>query len=295
VAKNMKCESCGAEISFDPRMQVLRCEFCGSTYMAEVPTPTTAAAKPWQADEIIIPFSLTEGQANQHFSGWVKKGLFKPNDLGVLLQRAPLKNFYIPTWNYAFEASTNWSGQKRYTRTVSETNSSGQRTSRTIEEWEYRSGTHHDYYNLFIAASSGLTNTEVDKLAPFPLEDAVPFSSDYFAGTQAEVPHKSPDQAWTEAQQVAQAQEQQAVNREIDRINSMNTQFFNETHRLAYVPIFISGYNYKQKYYRVLINGRTGEVQGKKPVSVIKVLIAIGIAVALIAAAIILFSVYGKH
>jgi len=286
--KTVKCNNCGAEVSFDLKTQVLRCEFCGSTYLAEVPQ---TAAKPWQAEEVIIPLSLTEGDANTKFNEWVKKGLFKPGDLTMMLQRAPLQGIYIPTWNYSFEANTNWAGDKRYTRTISQTNSDGSRSTRTIEEWEPRSGSRHEFYNLFIAASGGLTNQEVDALAPFPLEDAVPYAAEYFAGKQAEVPQKSPEQAWGEAQNIAQEAEERAVRMQVDRITHCSTSFYNEAHRMVYVPIWISGYHYKSKYYRVLINGRTGEVKGKKPVSVLKVLIACGIVAAVIAAIVIIANV----
>lgn len=286
MAKAMRCDQCGAEVTFDTGKQVMRCEFCGSTYLVE----TETAVKPWQAEEVIIPFSTDEGQVNRYFSDWVKKGLFKPGDLSALLQRSPMQGVYIPTWNYSFEATTNWSGEKRYTRSESYTDSQGNRQTRSVEYWEPRSGNRHEFYNLFIAASSGLTNEEVMKLAPFPLENAVPYAVEYFAGKQAEVPHKSPDQGWGEAQVEAEASERAAVHREVDRISYFTTQFYNETHRLVYVPIWLSGYYYKQKYYRVMINGRTGEVQGQKPVSAIKVLIAIVLGLAIVAGLILLFT-----
>ncbi len=286
MPKAMRCDQCGAEVTFDTQKQVMRCEFCGSTYLVE----TETAVKPWEAEEVIIPFATDEGQVNRYFSDWVKKGLFKPGDLSALLQRSPLQGIYIPTWNYSFEATTNWSGEKRFTRSEPYTDSQGNRQTRSVEYWEPRSGNRHEFYNLFIAASSGLTNEEVMKLAPFPLESAVPYAVEYFAGKQAEVPHKSPDQGWGEAQTQAEESERAAVYREVDRISYFTTQFYNETHRLVYVPIWLSGYYYKQKYYRVLINGRTGEVQGQKPVSAIKVLIAIVLGLAVVAGIILLVS-----
>ncbi|MGQ9706676.1 MAG: hypothetical protein ACUVWP_06720 [bacterium] len=59
--------------------------------------------------------------------------------------------------------------------------------------------------------------------------------------------------------------------------------YISETHNLVYVPIWFTGYKYKDKYYRVMINGCTKEVVGKKPISAGRVLLAIGIAIAAIA------------
>ena len=59
---------------------------------------------------------------------------------------------------------------------------------------------------------------------------------------------------------------------------------------LILLPIWISAYRYMEKVFRFLVNGRTGEVQGERPYSWIKItlfvltiLAAIGGIVALVA------------
>jgi DNA-directed RNA polymerase subunit RPC12/RpoP len=275
--KTMQCKNCGANISFDPKLQVMKCEFCGSTYLVET------QVKPTGADEKVIIFKVDEREANACFDNWVKKGLFKPGDLPRLLTKSPLQGMYIPSWHFLISTNTNWSGEKRTTRTVTERDSQGRAVNRTVEEWQYRNGNRNESYSLFIASSGGLANEEMDALAPFPVEEAVAFTQEYITGKQAEVPVKTVEQALAEAKQMVEAKEKKAVESEVDRITSFNLYYNSETHNLVYVPIWITGYKYKDKYYRVLINGSTKEVVGKKPVSVGRVLIAIGIVVAVIA------------
>ena len=47
------------------------------------------------------------------------------------------------------------------------------------------------------------------------------------------------------------------------------------------LPVWISAYRYNNKVYHFMINARTGEVQGERPYSVIKILLTILGAVAI--------------
>jgi hypothetical protein len=67
------------------------------------------------------------------------------------------------------------------------------------------------------------------------------------------------------------------------RVSSTNISWKNITFKHILMPIWISAYSFKDKTYRFMINGRTGEVQGERPYSWVKIAFA-----ALAAAAIIL-------
>ncbi|MCA9063145.1 MAG: zinc-ribbon domain-containing protein, partial [Planctomycetaceae bacterium] len=51
-----RCSSCGASMSYDASSQTLRCPFCGSEELQELPEEKTLAAKR------IIPFIVTNQQ-----------------------------------------------------------------------------------------------------------------------------------------------------------------------------------------------------------------------------------------
>ena len=56
------------------------------------------------------------------------------------------------------------------------------------------------------------------------------------------------------------------------------------------LPIWISAYIYKDKVYRFMINGQTGEVDGESPISIIKVMLLILVIVVVIGGAYFYFS-----
>ena len=59
------------------------------------------------------------------------------------------------------------------------------------------------------------------------------------------------------------------------RIGNMNVAYSNITFKHILLPIWISAYSYNTKVYRFIINGETGEVQGQRPYSAIKIALAI--------------------
>ena len=67
------------------------------------------------------------------------------------------------------------------------------------------------------------------------------------------------------------------------RIHSVSTQYDDITFKHILLPIWISSYRYNQKPFRFLVNGRTGEVQGERPWSWIKITLAVFSAIALLA------------
>jgi hypothetical protein len=66
------------------------------------------------------------------------------------------------------------------------------------------------------------------------------------------------------------------------RIFSLKTVYNDIKFKHILLPIWISAYMYKNKVYRFLINGRTGEVKGERPYSWTKITLAILGALALI-------------
>ena len=69
------------------------------------------------------------------------------------------------------------------------------------------------------------------------------------------------------------------------RIGSVDTRYLDVTFKHALLPIWISAYRYAGKTYRFLVNARTGEVQGERPYSWVKILLAILTALLVIAIA----------
>ena len=68
--------------------------------------------------------------------------------------------------------------------------------------------------------------------------------------------------------------------------STMHTEFGTITFKHILLPVWISAYRFKNQPYRFLVNARTGEVQGERPWSWIKIALATtGVAATLATAA----------
>ena len=67
------------------------------------------------------------------------------------------------------------------------------------------------------------------------------------------------------------------------RVLSCHTAYDRITFKHLLLPIWISAYRFSSKVYRFLVNARTGEVQGERPYSWVKIALA-GIGAAVVAA-----------
>jgi hypothetical protein len=76
----------------------------------------------------------------------------------------------------------------------------------------------------------------------------------------------------------------QDVRRDIggdeQRIDHVETATSNETFRHLLLPVWIGAYRFQGKVFQVVVNARTGEVQGERPYSAIKIaMLVIGILI----------------
>ena len=83
------------------------------------------------------------------------------------------------------------------------------------------------------------------------------------------------DEGFEIAKGIADPEIRDLIRRDIggdeQRIISINTQYNDITFKHLLLPVFVSAYKYKDKLYQFLVNGRTGEVQGQRPYSWIKI------------------------
>ncbi|RLA20562.1 MAG: primosomal protein N' (replication factor Y) - superfamily II helicase, partial [Gammaproteobacteria bacterium] len=66
------------------------------------------------------------------------------------------------------------------------------------------------------------------------------------------------------------------------RIHQVSTQHSQVTYKHCLLPIWSAAFMYRDKAYRFVINGRTGEVQGERPYSAWKIGFAVVVVLGLI-------------
>jgi LSD1 subclass zinc finger protein len=286
----IKCQGCGAQTTFNPNVVSDSCPCCGAPLVIKDAT-TSHIIKP----KAILPFAIDQNKAFKEFGEWIKKLWFAPNKLKrYARQEGKLTGLYIPYWTYDSDTSTDYTGERGADYQTTEpytTTENGKLVTRTRTvtrtRWSSTSG-HVDkvFDDVLVVASNSLPKEYVEKLEPWDLQNIVPFNSSYLSGFKAESYQVDLRDGLEDAKQKMNNAIHAAICRDIggdhQRVHSTNTTWKDITFKHLLMPAWISAYSFNNKTYRFLINGRTGEVQGERPYSWIKITFAVLAAAAVI-------------
>lgn len=292
----LPCPSCGAEILSPMQAVTVTCPFCETDYVSEL--PETAEVIPPTA---LTPFRVSEEAARESFNGWAKKRFWAPFGFKKRVKAAPLRGMYIPAWTFDTDLSTSYSGfggrRRIITRTVRRNGKTVTET-RTVIDWYPISGVEQLYTDdILISASKKIDRALFSKLSPYSTKVMNVYDPAYLAGLSAERYDVGPSDAFEEASRYAKSEIESYIlrSRGFDTYRGMSYRhdFQRVTFKEILLPVFRSSYTYHKKQYAFLVNGESGKICGKYPVSVLKVLIAVLLGLGIVALAVVLILLYG--
>lgn len=272
------CESCHATVDPPAGVTSFSCPFCGTNIVAT--QQACAVLRP----NAILPFKLGREKATELYRGWVKSRWFAPNRLKrQALLDASLAGMYVPAWTYDTETTTRYTGQRGDTYYVTQTVVVNGRTQvRQVPKirWSPASGTVRVPFNdVLVKASDSLPSEMLWDLAPWDLQNVVPYADDYLAGFSAEKYRTGLKEGFEVAKGLMQPSIDRSICADIggdhQRIESKRTSYAGITYKHLLLPVWVSAYRYDGKVYRFLVNARTGEVQGERPWSWVKIALAV--------------------
>lgn len=286
----VRCDGCGANVEFPDNVTSKLCPFCGTAIVAQ------AVSKKRLKPAAIMPFSITRRTAIDNYRAWLKSRWFAPTKLAreAFLDGA-FVGAYMPFWTYDCIATTDYEGQRgedyweteTYTTTVN-----GKLTTQTRQvrktRWYPASGTVVDNFDdVLIPASTSLPLNNQTEAEPWGLKELVPYDDAYLAGFRCESYSIDLPSGFEGAKQRMRPTIESTICSDIggdhQRISSMRSSYDDITFKHILLPMWVSAYRFNRKLYRVLINGRTGELIGDRPYSRWKIGTLIFIALVAIA------------
>jgi ribosomal protein S27E len=288
--KAAKCKECGATVHFDSAKTATTCAFCGSSSIL-VQDENRKLLRP----ESLVPFGIDKKNANENFSRWLKGLWFRPNDLKHLAKVQEVAGVYVPFWTYDAHVESSWTADAGYYYYVTEeyeVEEDGNTVTKTREvrhtRWESAWGQRSDDYDdVLVCASVGLPTDLADAMKSFDTTQLVPYTPGYLAGWSAEEYAVDLQAGYGRAQEKMDAEQEKRcagdVPGDTHRALNVSSQYSQLTFKHVLLPIWIAAYRYRGEIYRFLVNGQTGEVQGKAPYSWLKIMLAVVAALAVIA------------
>jgi DNA-directed RNA polymerase subunit RPC12/RpoP len=289
-ALEVQCQSCGAKSIFMPPEVAGRCEFCGVQIVAQ-----PKSADPILTPGGLLPFSVTQQQASAELKNWLSTRWFAPSSLKQFAQPEAIHGVYLPFWTYDTCTRTNYTGQRgeHYyeTETYYERDAQGNQVQRTRQvqhtRWYPASGTVLGAFDdLLIPATRSLSTDHLAALEPWGLEQLKPYDPAFLSGFKAQRYQVDLAEGFDSAKEAIAPTIEGDVRSDIggdeQRIESLDTDYYNVTFKHLLLPVYAGAYQYNGKLFQIVVNGRTGEIQGDRPYSVWKIALLVVVILILI-------------
>ncbi len=289
--KVFTCDECGAELVLSKARRTTACPYCKCPSVHEHPSD-----KDRPAPALVLPFVAPEAAARAAVHTWTRRlRLFRESLSDATIEG--IEGIYLPAYLYSASTFSTYSArigenyQETETYTTTENGKTVTRT-RTVTKTEYRSlsGDYVSYVaDVFVTASKGLPNQELEHIEPFDLRLLRRYDPALISGWNAEHPTLRRAHCLEQARAEATALIGQRLGEHMPgdsyRDLTYSTNVDRETLDLALVPVWVLVVrpDLKRPALRVLANGQTLEVWGPEKWSVLKIGLTI-VAVLLIGA-----------
>ncbi len=279
----VKCGNCGASTTLKPNITSDSCPFCASPIVI-----TSGTANSIIKPKYLLPFKIDQKIAFEDFKNWIKSLWFAPNDLKNYVDNADkLNGMYIPYWTYDSKTISDYTGQRGDNYTTVETYTTvedGKTVTRertvTRIRWSYASGTvYNDFDDVLVLASNSLPESYTNALEPWDMENITAYNDKFLSGFRSESYQVDVKTGFEKSKMIMSDAIRNTICNDIggdqQQITSVNTTYNDITFKHILLPIWLSAFRYQEKVYRFMINGRTGEVQGERPYSTIKIILTV--------------------
>lgn len=255
------CDNCGATIITDKDTTATQCSFCGSpVILFDRLSGALAPAK-------VIPFRISQQEAQEKFKKWCKKGRFMPNSFKAADRVKKITGMYIPFWLY----DMNGKGDVDATCTRVKSYTSGEyRVTETSYFHVYRKF-NLNYLKIPVDASEKMNDGLMDKMEPYDYSDLKPFEMPYLAGFLAEKYNYTDSDLYPRVRERVNEYVDSYVRETMSgytttKINRKDVNI--STHNTFYtmLPLWMVYYDYQDSEHIFAMNGQTGKIVGKPPI-----------------------------
>lgn len=265
------CKRCGSSAIANRDVTSGNCPFCGSREFllsrekSQIMIPSG-----------VLPFKVDKAAAVTSLNQWLKEKALMPNEfINYMKDGANLQKIYLPYWVLSCKVFTEYSGVMKDKKSLS-------------GEWNDIFGTmNFELNNYLIRACESLPVEYYKKIRKWDLQEMIPFSKDIFSSVIIESFHTESEVGYLRAQQEIAPYISSRIRKNIGGIDQKITDrklFYRDIeYDMVLMPAWLSAYKYKDRVYRIIINGQTGEAYGRCPQSQAKTQILIWSIIAALA------------
>jgi len=284
------CEQCGAHLAFDG-VRTARCPYCASPSVVER-QPSAGQPDP----RFVVVFAGDAAGARRSLEHWLGSRHWFADPALRAGRIDDLRGIYVPAYLYSAVAHADYTASiaEHYHEQETRKRKDGTSETRTVTRTEYRplAGRHVSYVtDVVVSASRGLSHGELAGIEPFDFRQMRRYNPVLVSGWIAEEFARPLDECRTASQREALEEVGARLRRFMPGDGFSDLDWRAEIAWESLDPVLVPVWMFAVRYrgdrppLRVAINGQTGEIAGKVPVSwpriiaALVVLAAIGLAI----------------
>lgn len=261
-AAQYQCKNCGAILITDKDTTATTCSFCDAPMI--LGDRLSGVLSPSK----IIPFSISKAQAEEAFRKWCGKGLLLPNSFKKANCIKSITGMYVPFWLFDLNSRGAVHAECTKVRTYSE-------GEYDVTETKYFD-VHREvdlYYNKIpVDASEKMDDVMMDKLEPYNYGDLHDFNTPYLSGYIAEKYNYTDEELFPRVEKRAKQYSEDYARSTMSHYSSVSIRQNTikvrpEGAHYTLLPVWMFCYDHEHAEHNFMMNGQTGKIVGKPPIS----------------------------
>ncbi|GIP36294.1 TFIIB-type zinc ribbon-containing protein [Paenibacillus sp. J2TS4] len=265
-AKEYHCDNCGAILITEAETAATNCSFCGAgVVIGDRLSGALAPAK-------VIPFTISKEEAMAAFRKWCKNGRLTPKGFMTADRIKGITGMYVPFWLYDLNTKAKVSADCKKVRVY------------TSGDYIYTETKHYDVYRdidlnyvkVPVDASKKMNDELMDRLEPYDYSHLKDFKTPYLAGFIAEKYNYNDEELLPRVKSKIKSYIDSYISSTISGYSSVsyrsrNIDTMKKRSHYVLLPVWMVYYDYAKAEHTFAMNGQSGKVVGKPPISYAKV------------------------
>lgn len=256
------CPNCGGELNVEEHTSATQCPYCDNYLIFN--SRVEGAYLP----KLIIPFRMGKETCKESIREKFKKCLFAPTDFLSEVRMGSIKGTYVPYWFYDYDVNCDFQGEGTKVRSWR----SGDTQYTETSYYDIRRNMDINFRKIPVDASVQMPDDVMDLMEPFDYSQLEEFRPEYMSGFFGEKYNMTSDLVESRAKQKMNEDAEKLIKESYAgyssvRIMQDNRQTGDSDVSYGLLPVWSYSYQYKGQDYPLYVNGQTGKIVGKAPVS----------------------------
>jgi DNA-directed RNA polymerase subunit RPC12/RpoP len=258
------CPSCGAEVIADSNTAATFCYYCHN------PVILSGRVKGEYRPSKVLPFELSKDKAVATFNNWSKKKWFIPKDFTSGKQIDKMTGLYVPFWVADTDTTASMDAIGEKIRTWRQ----GDYEIREISEFQVRRKAFIHYDGMPADGSKKIEDKLMEAIEPFDYTKTKDFSMAYLSGFLADKYDVGKEEIFPRIKERMTEGDVLILkdSARYDNLRNVNTNVYINNVKWHYMllPVWFMTYKYKGETLEYALNGQSGKIAGRLPVSKFK-------------------------